>query len=85
MKMVVTLEDDLSRELPTSIDLYRPIRQTIYSVLLNLNKLKIINDTQNKEKGIVFTYHFPTIYDSYRLLSLLRTLVGFIANNIDSD
>ena len=49
--MVVTLEDDTSRELPTSIDLYRPIRQTIYSVLLNLNKLKIINDTQSKDKG----------------------------------
>ena len=49
--MVVTLEDDTSRELPTSIDLYRPIRQTIYSVLLNLNKLKIMHDTQKQDKG----------------------------------
>ena len=51
--MVVTLEDEQNRELPTSIDLYRPIRQTIYSVLLNLNKLKIIHDTQNKDKGMI--------------------------------
>ena len=51
VKMVVTLEDDTSRELPTSIDLYRPIRQTIYSVLLNLNKLKIMHDTQKPDKG----------------------------------
>lgn len=50
VKMVVTLEDDTSRELPTSIDLYRPIRQTIYSVLLNLNKLKIMHDTQKQDK-----------------------------------
>lgn len=51
IKMVVSIEDEANRELPTSMDLYRPIRQTVYSVLLNLNKLKIIHDNQNKEKS----------------------------------
>ncbi|WAR26221.1 F120A-like protein [Mya arenaria] len=49
IKMVVSLEDEGNRELPTSMDLFRPIRQTVYSVLLNLNKLKIIHDNQLQE------------------------------------
>ena len=51
--MVVMLEDEMSRELPTSVDLYKPVRQAVYSVLLNLNKLKIIHDNQSKDAGTV--------------------------------
>ena len=51
MKIPVSLEDEASRELPTAAELYKPIRQTVYSVLLNLNKLKIIYENQVKEKG----------------------------------
>ena len=51
--MIVTLEDEMNRELPTSIDLYKTVRQNIYSILLNLNKLKIIHDNQ-KEKGKLY-------------------------------
>lgn len=51
IKIAVTLEDDISRELPTGVELYRPIRQTVYSVLFNLNKQKIIYDNQNKDQG----------------------------------
>ena len=48
--MVVTLDDENSREFPTSVDMFKPIRQAVYSVLLNLNKLKYLHE-QNKEKG----------------------------------
>ena len=51
VKLPVILEDDATRELPSYIDLYRPVRQSIYSVLLNLNKQKIVHEIQNKEKG----------------------------------
>ncbi|XP_050414572.1 constitutive coactivator of PPAR-gamma-like protein 1 [Patella vulgata] len=51
LKLPVVLEDDTNRELPSYIDLYRPIRQTVYSVLFNLNKTKIIHETSDKEKG----------------------------------
>ena len=51
VKLPVTLEDESSRELPSYVDLYRPIRQTIYSVLFNLNKLKIVHENTYKEKG----------------------------------
>lgn len=51
MKIPVSLEDEASRELPTAAELYKPIRQTVYSVLFNLNKLKIIYENQVKEKG----------------------------------
>ncbi|XP_025108556.1 constitutive coactivator of PPAR-gamma-like protein 1 homolog isoform X2 [Pomacea canaliculata] len=51
VKLDVILEDETNRELPSYIDLYRPIRQTIYSVLFNLNKLKIIHENTHKEKG----------------------------------
>lgn len=51
IKIPVTLEDDVSRELPTGVELYRPIRQTVYSVLFNLNKQKIIHDNQSKDQG----------------------------------
>lgn len=51
MKLPVTLEDDTSRELPSYVDLYRPVRQAIYSVLFNLNKLKIVHENTFKEKG----------------------------------
>ncbi|XP_046542627.1 constitutive coactivator of PPAR-gamma-like protein 1 isoform X2 [Haliotis rubra] len=51
IKLPVILEDDTNRELPSYIDLYRPIRQTVYSVLFNLNKLKIIHENQSKEQG----------------------------------
>ena len=51
IKLPVILEDDTNRELPSYIDLFRPIRQTVYSVLFNLNKLKIMHDNQNKERG----------------------------------
>ncbi|XP_012938515.1 constitutive coactivator of PPAR-gamma-like protein 1 isoform X1 [Aplysia californica] len=50
VKLPVILEDDTTRELPSYIDLYRPLRQTIYSVLLNLNKQKIVHEIQNKDK-----------------------------------
>lgn len=50
IKINVALEDDIGHDLPTSVELYRPVRQTIYSVLFNLNKLKIIQETQ-KDKG----------------------------------
>ncbi|XP_052283833.1 constitutive coactivator of PPAR-gamma-like protein 1 isoform X2 [Dreissena polymorpha] len=50
IKMVVSLEDEANRELPTSMDLFRAVRQTTFSVLLNLNKLKIIHDNQLQEK-----------------------------------
>ncbi|XP_059152250.1 constitutive coactivator of PPAR-gamma-like protein 1 homolog isoform X2 [Physella acuta] len=50
VKLPVVLEDDTTRELPSYIDLYRPLRQTIYSVLLNLNKQKIVFEIQNKDK-----------------------------------
>ncbi|XP_055881657.1 constitutive coactivator of PPAR-gamma-like protein 1 homolog isoform X2 [Biomphalaria glabrata] len=50
VKLPVILEDDTTRELPSYIDLYRPLRQAIYSVLLNLNKQKIVHEIQNKEK-----------------------------------
>jgi hypothetical protein len=49
--MTVTLEDEAYRELPTSMDLFRAVRQTVYSVLLNLNKLKIVHENQGKNKG----------------------------------
>ena len=51
VKLPVTLEDESSRELPSYVDLYRPIRQTIYSVLFNLNKLKIVHENTYREKG----------------------------------
>lgn len=51
MKIPVSLEDEASRELPTAAELYKPIRQSVYSVLFNLNKLKIIHENQVKEKG----------------------------------
>ncbi|ESO82329.1 hypothetical protein LOTGIDRAFT_223375 [Lottia gigantea] len=51
LKLPVVLEDDTNRELPSYIDLFRPIRQTVYSVLFNLNKTKIIHETSEKEKG----------------------------------
>nr|KAG5700848.1 hypothetical protein BaRGS_024234 [Batillaria attramentaria] len=51
VKLPVVMEDDASRELPSYVDLYRPIRQTIYSVLFNLNKLKIVHENTYKEKG----------------------------------
>jgi len=60
--MVVSLEDEANRELPTSMDLFRPIRQTVYSVLLNLNKLKIIHDNQSKEKG-TFTFLYSRFFN----------------------
>ncbi|KAJ8301186.1 hypothetical protein KUTeg_020173 [Tegillarca granosa] len=50
IKINVALEDDIGHDLPTSVELYRPVRQTIYSVLFNLNKLKIIQESQ-KDKG----------------------------------
>lgn len=50
IKMTVTLEDENYREVPPSIEAFRPVRQTIYSVLLNLNKLKIVHETQSKDK-----------------------------------
>ncbi|KAH9504768.1 hypothetical protein Btru_061924 [Bulinus truncatus] len=50
VKLPVILEDDTTRELPSYIDLYRPLRQSIYSVLLNLNKQKIVHEIQNKDK-----------------------------------
>ncbi|KAK3608099.1 hypothetical protein CHS0354_004756 [Potamilus streckersoni] len=50
VKMYIPLEDDQSRELPSCMDFYRPIRQTVYSVLLNLNKHMIIHDNQGKDK-----------------------------------
>lgn len=53
MKIPVSLEDEASRELPTAAELYKPIRQSVYSVLFNLNKLKIIHENQVKEKGNV--------------------------------
>lgn len=49
MKIPVSLEDEASRELPTAAELYKPIRQSVYSVLFNLNKLKIIHENQVKE------------------------------------
>lgn len=51
IKLEVCLEDDVTRELPSYVELYRPVRQTLYSVLFNLNKLKIIHENQNKDKG----------------------------------
>ncbi|KAL8620412.1 hypothetical protein ACOMHN_055493 [Nucella lapillus] len=51
VKLPVTLEDEYSRELPSYTDLYRPVRQTIYSVLFNLNKQKIVHESACKEKG----------------------------------
>ncbi|BFZ10311.1 hypothetical protein BsWGS_13352 [Bradybaena similaris] len=51
VKLPVILEDDTTRELPSYIDLYRPLRQTVYSVLLNLNKQKIVHDIHNKDKS----------------------------------
>ncbi|XP_076469584.1 constitutive coactivator of PPAR-gamma-like protein 1 homolog [Babylonia areolata] len=51
VKLPVTLEDEFSRDLPSYTDLYRPVRQTIYSVLFNLNKLKIVHENTYKEKG----------------------------------
>lgn len=53
MKIPVSLEDEASRELPTAAELYKPIRQSVYSVLFNLNKLKIIHENQVKEKGML--------------------------------
>ncbi|GFO23155.1 constitutive coactivator of ppar-gamma-like protein 1-like protein [Plakobranchus ocellatus] len=50
LKLPVILEDDTTRELMSYIDVYRPLRQTIYSVLLNLNKQKIVHEIQNKDK-----------------------------------
>ena len=49
--MVVTLEDESVREVPTSMDLFRSIRKTVYSVLLNLNKLKIVHENQGNKRG----------------------------------
>lgn len=54
VKLPVILEDDTTRELPSYIDIYRPLRQTIYSVLLNLNKQKIVHDIHNKDKRECF-------------------------------
>lgn len=54
VKLPVILEDDTTRELPSYVDLYRPLRQTIYSVLLNLNKQKIVHEIQNKDKRKFF-------------------------------
>ncbi|KAL8608817.1 hypothetical protein ACOMHN_051422 [Nucella lapillus] len=51
VKLPVTMEDEMSCELPSYVDLYRPVRQTIYSVLLNLNKMKIVHENTYKEKG----------------------------------
>lgn len=51
VKLEICLEDDVTRDLPSYIELYRPVRQTLYSVLFNLNKLKIIHENQNKDKG----------------------------------
>ncbi|XP_076448160.1 constitutive coactivator of PPAR-gamma-like protein 1 homolog [Babylonia areolata] len=51
VKLPVTMEDETSRELPSYVDLYRPVRQTIYSVLFNLNKMKIVHENSYKEKG----------------------------------
>lgn len=51
VKLPTVMEDDMSRELPSYVDLYRPVRQTIYSVLFNLNKLKIVHENTYKEKG----------------------------------
>ncbi|XP_045164687.2 constitutive coactivator of PPAR-gamma-like protein 1 homolog isoform X2 [Mercenaria mercenaria] len=50
IKMVVTLEDESVREVPTSMDLFRSIRKTVYSVLLNLNKLKIVHENQGNKR-----------------------------------
>ncbi|KAK3691038.1 hypothetical protein RRG08_049343 [Elysia crispata] len=53
VKLPVILEDDATRELLSYIDVYRPLRSTIYSVLLNLNKQKIVHEIQNKDKSNV--------------------------------
>ncbi|GFS19690.1 constitutive coactivator of PPAR-gamma-like protein 1-like protein [Elysia marginata] len=50
VKLPVILEDDATRELNPYVDVYRPLRQTIYSVLLNLNKQKIVHEIQHKDK-----------------------------------
>uniref|UniRef100_A0A0L8FUX1 Uncharacterized protein n=1 Tax=Octopus bimaculoides TaxID=37653 RepID=A0A0L8FUX1_OCTBM len=51
VKLEVCLEEDVSRDLISYVELYRPVRQTLYSVLFNLNKLKIIHENQSKDKG----------------------------------
>lgn len=49
--MIVTLEDESVREVPTSMELFRAIRGTVYSVLLNLNKLKIVHENEGNKRG----------------------------------
>lgn len=50
IKMIVTLEDESVREVPTSMELFRAIRATVYSVLLNLNKLKIVHENEGNRR-----------------------------------
>ena len=38
IKVPVTLEEELSRELPSTVEVYRPIRQRVYAVLFDLHK-----------------------------------------------
>ena len=42
LKIDITLEEEANRELPSAIELYRPIRQNVYAVLHDLNKKRLI-------------------------------------------
>ena len=43
------LEDESSRDLPSCIDLYRPVRQNVYSILFDYNKRMLIYRNLLKE------------------------------------
>lgn len=40
MKLSVAIEDEANKELPSAVQLYRPIRQYVYGVLFSLAEAK---------------------------------------------
>ena len=51
IKVGVTLEDELGKELPLAVDLYRVIRQHVYAILFDLNKKKLIAQSAGNDPG----------------------------------
>lgn len=79
VKLEVCLEEDVSRDLISYVELYRPVRQTLYSVLFNLNKLKIIHENQSKDKGKLYlnfyhVLHTPPLY--FKQCSIIHNFIN---------
>ncbi len=54
IKLSVTIEDEANQDLPSAVQLYRPVRQYVYGVLFSLAEAK-----KNAERLAMRRNHFP--------------------------